>query len=90
MLLEILSDLHDAGVTLVSATHDLALLSHIADRALVLSEQHTLVADGPVESILSDTDLLLRVNLIHSHTHRHGSVTHSHAHQHVPGHEHSH
>ncbi len=39
-LLEILSGLHDAGVTLVSATQDLGLLAHLADRALVLGDRH--------------------------------------------------
>jgi len=90
ILLQILDDLHEAGLTLVTATHDLALLPHLADRALVLSEEHMLVADAPAEEVLNDTGLLLSVNLIHAHTHRHGSITHSHAHQHVVAHDHEH
>ncbi|MCE5199892.1 MAG: ABC transporter ATP-binding protein [Armatimonadota bacterium] len=90
ILLDILDQLHRAGMTLITATHDLELLPHLADRALVLGEDHTLVADGPVEPILADTDLLLSVNLIHAHTHRHGDISHTHPHYHVIGHEHSH
>ncbi|MCL5105451.1 MAG: energy-coupling factor ABC transporter ATP-binding protein [Armatimonadetes bacterium] len=90
MLLEILDQLHEAGITLITATHDLALLPHLADRALVLSEDHRLVADGPVDAIVSNTDLLLDVNLIHAHTHRHGDTTHAHPHYHIVAHEHTH
>ncbi len=90
LLLEMLDELHASGVTLITATHDLALLPHLADRALVLSEEHTLVADAPVDDVLHDVDLLLRVNLIHVHAHRHGDVVHVHPHQHVVAHEHGH
>lgn len=90
VLLEILEDLHDAGITLVTATHDLALMPHLADRALVLSEDHRLVADAPAEAILADMELLLDVNLIHAHSHRHGEITHRHPHEHIVGHEHRH
>jgi cobalt/nickel transport system ATP-binding protein len=91
MLLEILEQLHDeAGITLITATHDLTLLPHLADRALVLGEDHRLVADGSAHDILQNTDLLLSVNLIHTHTHRHGQTIHSHPHQHISEHEHAH
>ena len=91
MLLEILEQLHQqAGMTLITATHDLTLLPHLADRALVLSEDHRLVADGTAHDILHDTDLLLSVNLIHAHTHRHGEIVHRHPHHHITEHEHRH
>lgn len=64
-LTELMITLADAGKTLVLATHDLAHLDAIADRALVLAEDHTLVADAAPADILDDRDLLLRVNLIH-------------------------
>jgi len=89
-LLEILDELHHAGMTLITATHDLTLVPHLADRVLVLGEDHRLVADAPTESVLADLDLLLSVNLIHAHTHRHGDLTHSHPHQHIVAHEHGH
>jgi cobalt/nickel transport system ATP-binding protein len=90
LLLEILEALHARGLTLVTATHDLTLLPHLADRVRVLSEEHRLVADGEPEHVLADTDLLLAVNLIHAHSHRHGRLVHSHPHQHVVAHEHGH
>jgi len=89
-LIEILEGLHQGGLTLILATHDLALLPHLADRAIILGEEHRIVADRPVNDLLADTDLLLRVNLIHEHTHRHGATAHSHPHSHVPAHEHEH
>ncbi len=82
--------LHAAGKTLITATHDLSIVPEIADRVLVLGEDHTLAAEGPTHAILSDTDLLLRVNLIHEHWHWHGSLYHSHPHHHDAAHDHTH
>jgi len=90
LLLEILEALHARGLTLVTATHDLTLLPHLADRVIVLSEEHRVVADGEAGPVLADTDLLLAVNLIHAHSHRHGRLVHSHPHRHVVAHDHGH
>lgn len=84
VLIDILAQLSQSGVGLFTATHDLTLCEHIADRALVLGEDHRLVADRPVLDILSDLELLQRVNLVHQHGHRHGTVFHRHPHTHVP------
>jgi cobalt/nickel transport system ATP-binding protein len=61
----------------------------VADRAIVLGEDHAVAAAGPVKEILAEHDLLMRVNLIHEHLHAHGGVLHSHAHHHADD-EHSH
>jgi cobalt/nickel transport system ATP-binding protein len=90
ILLDVLGELHEAGLTLITATQDLTLLPHLADRAIVLTEDHRIAADLPVESVLEDTGLLLAVNLIHVHSHRHGTLLHTHPHQHVIAHDHSH
>lgn len=92
ILLEILLGLHQAGMTIVTATHELGLLAHLADRAIVLGEDHEIAADGPVADILHNTKLLLSVNLIHAHVHRHGEVIHSHPHDHAfpVDHDHKH
>lgn len=91
VLLDILEQLHaQTGMTLITATHDLTLLPHLADRALVLGEDHRLAADGSAHAILQDDDLLLAVNLIHAHTHRHGDIVHRHPHHHITEHEHAH
>jgi cobalt/nickel transport system ATP-binding protein len=89
-LLDMLDSLSSAGKTVVIATHDLRFASEFADRLIVLSEEHTVAAEGPPEKILSDEELLLRVNLIHSHAHRHGRTRHAHPHLHSLGHEHDH
>jgi cobalt/nickel transport system ATP-binding protein len=83
-LTELIAELHTAGKTVVLATHDLEALERLADRCLVFSEAHTLVATGAPRAILADRELLMSVNLIHAHSHQHvvdGAVTvHSHEH----------
>jgi cobalt/nickel transport system ATP-binding protein len=83
-LTELIVELNDAGKTIVLATHDLDVLDRIADRCVVFSEQHTVVASGTPHEVLSDRDLLLSVNLVHEHSHPHVSgdrvVVHSHEH----------
>lgn len=89
-LLELLSQLRAAGLTVVTASHDLDLAPEIADRAVILSEQHRLLAEGPVRLVIEDLDLLLEANLIHAHAHAHGSYRHVHPHLHGAWHEHEH
>jgi cobalt/nickel transport system ATP-binding protein len=95
-LMELIVELNRAGKTIVLATHDLASLETLADRCLVFSEEHRIVADGEPEDILGDRRLLLSVNLIHHHTHRHivageepGTLRQIvHSHDHDAGHHH--
>ena len=89
-LAEVLNELHSLGKTIVAATHDLSILEDIADRAVVMEEGHTIVADGPPAEILSDLDLLLKVNLVHEHVHTHEELRHSHGHPHFFSHRHEH
>lgn len=89
-LLEVLGEWKRAGNTVVISTHDLSIAEEIADRVIVLSEDHDVVAEGPAAEVLSDRELLLRVNLIHEHAHVHGGVTHVHGHGHGHGHGHDH
>jgi len=90
-LLQTLDQLAAAGKTLVMATHDLGFASEFADSAVALAEDHTVAARGTAQAILSDVELLLRVNLIHTHAHKHGRVRHIHPHLHYNlGHEHEH
>jgi cobalt/nickel transport system ATP-binding protein len=81
-LVELLQGLRARGKTIVAATHDLSAVEEIAERAIVLSEDHRVLADAPAGAVLRDTALLLRANLVHEHPHAHGGVTHTHPHGH--------
>lgn len=64
-LTALIEELSAAGKTVVHATHDLDVLDRLADRCLVFSEAHRIVAEGTPHEILADRDLLLDVNLVH-------------------------
>lgn len=85
-LLSVLETWKQEGRSAIIATHDLSAAAESADRMVVLSEDHTLVADGPPEEVLAQQDLLLAVNLVHEHAHRHRSMTHTHPHTHAHAH----
>lgn len=78
-LVDFLRDVH--RTTLVT-THNISLGQELGDRALVLSESHELIHDGPVAGLLKDTEKLIEANLVHTHRHRHGGVEHRHFHSH--------
>jgi len=78
----------EVGHTVVTATQDLSIVPDIANRVLVFSEDHRLVAEGAPSTILADRDLLLRCNLIHEHRHRHPGLEHTHLHAHSGDHAH--
>jgi len=73
-------ELNQAGKTMVLATHDLDVLEVLADRCVVFSEDHRVVASEAPSHVLKDRDLLLAVNLIHDHSHHHGTTVHTHPH----------
>lgn len=50
--------------TLITATHDHNLAAHLADRIIVLGENHKVLADGSASQILNNPDLLRLANLI--------------------------
>ncbi|MCL4535882.1 MAG: energy-coupling factor ABC transporter ATP-binding protein [Bacteroidetes bacterium] len=62
-LLDILREMHGAGGTIITATHDLDVVSELADRAYFLDETHRIVHEGPIDDTLADDGLLLRCNL---------------------------
>lgn len=79
-LFELIEGLRKFKKTIIMATHDLSIVEDLTDRVVVLSEEHRIVSDGSPAQILKDKDMLLKVNIIHEHTHRHGDITHIHSH----------
>jgi cobalt/nickel transport system ATP-binding protein len=74
--------LQDLEMTTVVTTHNLSLAAELGDRTLVLSEDHELIHDGDMQSLLDDGEKLLRANLLHVHRHRHKELEHRHYHTH--------
>ncbi len=87
-LIDFLLQWADKDKSLVFSTQDLDIVDEIANRVIVIGEQHTILADGKPEDFLSDPDFLLRCNLVHEHSHRHKELVHRH--QHVHEHQHHH
>lgn len=81
-LIELLLQLNSMGRTIITATHNLDLAHAISRRALILSEDHRLVYDGPSAQALEDKSLLMAVNLIEEYSHRHGEQEHKHRYTH--------
>jgi cobalt/nickel transport system ATP-binding protein len=77
-LIELIFQLNEAGKTIIITTHHLELVDHLQSRVAVLSEQHHIEKTGNTEDILSDTDFLVKMNLIQEHLHRHGNISHKH------------
>jgi len=67
--------------TIVTATHDLAMLEDIADRCVVLRGGEV-AADRPPREVLADVELLRDANLVHAHRHAH-APGHGHTHPHL-------
>jgi len=87
-LINLLVKLNKAGKTLITCTHNLDIVEEIADRVIVFSEEHKIVAHGSTQDILSNKELLLSVNLIDEDYHRHvHRVDHRGDHNHYHIHE---
>ena len=89
-LVDCILEQSELGGTFITSTHDLDIVSEIADRVYVFDETHRVVAEGPTAEILADRELLIRCNLVHAHRHRHGEVVHAHPHLHYFHAEHVH
>jgi len=77
-LIELIFLLNESGKTIIITTHHLELVDHLQSRVAVLSEEHKIEKTGSTEEILSDTDLLVKTNLIQEQLHRHGDISHKH------------
>ncbi len=81
-LIDLLLELNRRGCTIITSTHNLELAHALSQKALVLSEQHQLVFDGPTSEVLADRNLLQQVNLIDEYCHIHGEGQHVHRYVH--------
>ena len=81
-LIDLLLALNHRGCTIITSTHNLELAHALSHRALVLSEQHQLVYDGLTSEVLSNRNLLQKVNLIDEYCHVHGEGQHVHRYVH--------
>jgi cobalt/nickel transport system ATP-binding protein len=66
-LVEFLRSQIQAGKTVITASHDLAVAEQIATRIIVFNEEHRIAATGEPSQILHDHTLLHRCNLSHYH-----------------------
>lgn len=86
-LIDLILHINSLGKTIITATHDLPVVSEIAARIYILNEEKTICASGNAQDILSNQELLIKYNLAHIHTHRHGDSWHKHLHN-ISQHEH--
>jgi cobalt/nickel transport system ATP-binding protein len=79
-LVDTIALLGRAGRTIVLATQELEIVPAVATRVILFGDRERRpVAEGDI-GLLADTDLLVRVNLLHEHLHYHEGVAHSHSH----------
>jgi len=83
-VVQFLMECRNTGQTVITATHDLGIVEHIADHGFVLAEGR-LVEEGPIASLLQNVAMLQRTHLSHGHWHAHPDG-HVHAHYHLHRH----
>ena len=89
-MVDFLVGLRGGSKTVITSTHDLAIVEDIADQCFVF-QTGRLVATGTPSEILGQTTLLEQTNLVHVHRHVHADgETHSHPHVHPHVHPHKH
>ena len=89
-MVDFLVGLRGGAKTVVTSTHELAIVEDIADQCFVF-QAGRLMAEGTPQEILKQTAMLEATNLVHVHRHVHadGKVhSHPHVHPHIHPHEH--
>jgi len=89
VLIDIIFELAEAGKTVVISTHDLGLIDDLKPFLCILNENHKVETTGKAEDILTNEELLYKVNLIHEHIHLHDGKRHRHIHSHYKIHKHN-
>ena len=87
---DIIIESKEARKTIITATHDLHIVSEVADKVVVLSETGQIMATGAPKEVLDNQGVLRAANLLHIHRHRHENQWHEHEHIHDYSHSHDH
>lgn len=85
-IVDVILKAHEAGKTIISATHDLHIVEEIADTVHVFGSGKNILRCGSPAAILSDTEFLKENNLAHIHRHQHQGLVHAHPHFHTEHH----
>ncbi len=84
-IIDTINNLNQQGKTIILATHSLDLVLELADRVIVLGEDHRIIASDTPAAILTNRDLLVAANLIdpryHLHLHEDNGQVHVHVHK---------
>lgn len=63
-LREFMIAINMAGKTIICSTHDFEYVNGVFKRAIVFSNDHTIIRDGDYEEIMGDTEFLYENNII--------------------------
>lgn len=63
-LREFIISLNNAGKTILCSVHDFEYVKDVFKRAIVFSEDHTIIRDGSYDEIINDTNFLYKNNII--------------------------
>ncbi len=85
-IISLIREAGDRGKTIITATHDLHIVPEIADTVHVFDPDKRIIRSGKAMDVLSDSDLLMKNNLVHFHSHSHGEKVHAHPHTHLDHH----
>ena len=85
-IIDLILDANARGKTIITATHDLHVVSEISDTVYVFDKGKRIVRHGKPEEILNDNELLNSNNLLHIHSHKHKDKAHVHPHVHLDHH----
>lgn len=62
-LKDLMIKLNSSGKTIICSTHDFEYVQDVFKRALVFSEEHTIVRDDEYNSVINDNDFLVHYNI---------------------------
>jgi cobalt/nickel transport system ATP-binding protein len=73
--------LTELNLTMIITSHNLSLAQEIANRTIVLGENHKILYDGKIEELLKNEDLLFQANLVRKPKRGNTFCSHYHLHE---------